>query len=93
MIDGDLVTVVVLDYVDAPRYASYMPGDVAGFEPSVAEALIQQRRVRRFQEVLPTTPAPSANRQPVLQASHGIRERISCSRSAKSATWWTRPRS
>ena len=61
---GDLVTVVVLDYVDVPGYTSYLPGDVAGFEKSVAEALIQQRRVRRFQEVPGTTPAPSANTPP-----------------------------
>ncbi|HLW60597.1 MAG TPA: hypothetical protein VKV57_11830 [bacterium] len=62
--DGDLVTVVVVAYVDVPGYASYMPGDVAGFEPSVAEALIQQRKVRRFQGVPPTAPAPSANTPP-----------------------------
>jgi len=62
--DGDLVTVEVLGYLDVPGYASYMPGDVASFERSVAEALIQQRRVRRFQEVLPTTPAPSASAVP-----------------------------
>ena len=62
--DGDLVTVVVVDYVDVPGYTSYMPGDVASFERSVAETLIQQRRVRRFQEVPPTTPAPSADALP-----------------------------
>lgn len=62
--DGNLVTVVVLDYVDVPGYASYLPGDVAGFEKSVAEALIQQRTVRRFQEVAPTTPSSSANTPP-----------------------------
>jgi len=62
--DDNLVTVEVLDYVDVPGYASYLPGDVAGFEKRVAEALIQLRRVRRFQEVLPTTPAPSANTPP-----------------------------
>ena len=62
--DGDLVTVVVVVYVDVPGYASYMPGDVASFERSVAETLIQQRRARRFQEVPPTTPAPSANTPP-----------------------------
>jgi hypothetical protein len=62
--DGDLVTVVVVDYVDVPGYTSYMPGDVASFERSVAETLIQQRRVRRFQEVPPTTPAPSTSAVP-----------------------------
>jgi hypothetical protein len=62
--DGDLVTVEVLGYLDVPGYTSYMPGDVASFERSVAEALIKQRRVRRFQEVLPTTPAPSGSAVP-----------------------------
>jgi hypothetical protein len=62
--DGDLVTVEVLGYLDVPGYTSYMPGDVASFERSVAEALIKQRRVRRFQEVLPTTLAPSASAVP-----------------------------
>lgn len=62
--DGNLVTVVVLGYLDVPGYATYLPGEVAGFERSVAEALIQQRRARRFQELLPTTPAPSANTPP-----------------------------
>jgi len=57
--DRDLVAVVVLGYLDVPGYATYKPGDVASFEKSVAEALIQQGRARRFQEVLPTTPAPS----------------------------------
>ncbi len=61
--DGDLVAVEVLDYVDVPGYGSFKRGDVAGFEKSVAEPLIQQRRVRRFQ-VPPTTPAPSANTPP-----------------------------
>jgi hypothetical protein len=64
VIDGDLVAVVVLDYLDVPGYGAYLRGDVAGFEKGVAEALIQQRRVRRFQEVPPTTPAPSANTPP-----------------------------
>jgi hypothetical protein len=62
--DGNFVTVVVLGHLDVPGYTTYLPGDVAGFEMSVAEALIQQRRVRRVQDVPPTTPAPSANTVP-----------------------------
>jgi hypothetical protein len=61
--DGDLVAVVVLGYLDVPGYGAYLRGDVAGFEKRVAEALIQQGKVRWFQEV-PTTPAPSANTPP-----------------------------
>lgn len=70
--DGDPVTVVVLDYLDVPGYGAYLRGDVAGFEKNVAEALIQQRRVRRFQGVLPTTP----RLRPILRRS----KRRSC--------WW-----
>ena len=62
--DGDLVAVVVLDHLDVPGYGSYKHGDVAGFERSVAEALIQQHRARRLQEAPPTTPAPSADTVP-----------------------------
>jgi hypothetical protein len=53
-----------LDYLDVPGYGSYLPGDVAGFEKSVAEALIQHHRVRWLQEVPPTTPASSPNTLP-----------------------------
>jgi len=60
----DFVAVVVLDYLDVPGYGSYKHGEVAGFERSVAEALIQQHRVRRFQEATPTTPAPSTDALP-----------------------------
>ncbi len=63
--DGDLVAVVVLvDYLDVPGYGAYLRGDVATFEKPVAEALIQRRGARRFQEVPSTTPAPSANTAP-----------------------------
>ena len=62
--DGDLVAVVVLGYLDVPGYGSYLPGDVAGFERNVAETLIRQRRARRFQELASTTPPPSAKSEP-----------------------------
>ena len=58
--DG-FVTVVVLHYADVLGYGAYRPGDVAGFERSVAEALIQERSVRRFEEAASTIPAPTAN--------------------------------
>jgi len=61
VMDGDLVTVVVLGYLDVPGYGTYRPGDVTGFEKSVAESLIQHRKARRFQKVPPAAPASSAN--------------------------------
>ena len=64
MMDGDLVVVVVLGYLDVPGYGTYRSGDVTGFEKTIAETLIRQHRVRRFQEVPPTSPAPSANPVP-----------------------------
>jgi len=46
--DDDRVAVVMLDYLDVSGYGTYRRGDVAGFERSVAEALIQQRWLGGF---------------------------------------------
>lgn len=67
--NGELVVVVVLGYVDVPGYGTYRPGDVAGFEKTIAETLIQQHQVRRFQEVPPTSPAPLPKPVPAVAAS------------------------
>jgi len=61
--DG-FITVLVLKHVDVPGYGTYKPGDLAGFEKSVAQALIQQQSARPSQEVSPTTPASSTNPGP-----------------------------
>jgi len=61
---SDSVVVVVLGYLDVPGYGAFKRGDVAGFEKSVACALIRQRRARPFHEASPATPTTTSDTPP-----------------------------